>query len=520
MLQMIIVDDERIIRESLSKFIDWGSVGVKVIGTADNGTAAVDLVLKKQPDIVLSDIAMPNLNGIQMIELLRRHNFETEIIFISAYSSFEYAKNALKYGAFDYILKPINETQLLETVGKCVKKINAAREKEQLMDQAARESEKKLRNLLCNLLCEGRTPSPEEAIALEECGLSGEAYPLMIAAGLWYQSPFSEEDTLALDISSYPRSHRAFLMPVSSDQQILLLFSADHDNARLHSDFTRLMQQRRDELPLCIHLEYLSVSRAHSFSTGFSKLFTELCLPLSAAGQTPCPGVLQYDKIPPPAEGQSCEQLFSYIVEQMKLADISGVARGLRELFLSFNAEGLIYDIDIIKLKCIELVDFAIKGLQDYHLQEYVWDSSKNLSSKKNITCQKSIDQVFMVTKNLLKNLTSYIEDTQKKSSKRLISLTLQYIHDNYNKDITLAQAAQHLYVSPTYLSKVFSTEMQQPFSHYLLTYRIEMAKNLLRDPQYKVYEVAKQVGYADGAHFSKTFKQITGLSPNQYKNR
>jgi len=245
---MIIVDDETFILESLETLLDWQSAGVEVVGTADSGEAAVSLALSLQPDIILSDISMPHLSGLEMLERIRKEQLQVEVIFISAHSRFEYAKEALRYGAFDYILKPIQEDNLLETVGRCVKKILKLREN---------------------------------------------------------------------------AKH----------------FSETEDEMREHS-------------------------------------------------------------------------------------------------------------------------------------------------------------------------------------SNHLINSALDYIRENYHKNITLSLVAQHIYITPAYLSKVFSAEMEDTFSHYLLTYRIDKAKALLRNTHDKVYEVALQVGYSDTAHFSKLFKQITGQTPCQYRNR
>ena len=255
-IKMMIVDDERIILESLETLVDWKSVGVEVVGTADNGADAISMALKLYPDIILSDISMPTCTGLEMLKSLREQELRVEVIFITAYGKFDYAKEAIKFGAYDYILKPIDENILLEAVSRCVKKI------------------------------------------------------------------------------------------------------------------------RDDE------------SRSYG-NTGTEN----------------------------PAE----------ILENEQSA-YSGV--------------------------------------------------------------------------------------------KHLVSAALEYIHENFHKEITLSQVANHLYITPTYLSKLFSTEMQESFSQYLISHRMKIAKELLRDTHHKVYEVAAQVGYTDIAHFSKIFKRITGQTPKEYRNR
>jgi len=257
-IKMIIVDDERIILESLETLIDWESIGVEVVGTANNGGDAIDLAFKLCPDIILSDISMPALTGLEMLKALREKELRVEVIFITAYGKFDYAKEAIKFGAYDYILKPIDENLLLETVARCVKKV-------------------------------------------------------------------------------------------------------------------------RDDKVLLSH----GVSGASAGSAG------------SAASEQP-----------------------------------------------------------------------AYSG------------------------------------------------------SKHLISAAIEYIHENFHKDITLSQVAGHLFITSTYLSKLFSSEMQESFSQYLIFYRMKVAKELLTTTHDKVYEIAAKVGYTDIAHFSKIFKRVTGQTPGGYRNR
>jgi len=249
-LKMIIVDDEVFILNSLETLIDWRSIGVEVVGAADNGTLAIELAVEKQADIILSDISMPNLSGIEMLEIIRKKQMLVEVIFISAHSNFNYAREAIRHGAFEYLLKPIREDVLLESVDRCAKKIRDFRVKSMNFADAADQ---------------------------------------------WAQEP---------------------------------------------------------------------------------------------------------------------------------------------------------------------------------------------------------------------------------NSGKHLVNSAISYIRENYSKNISLTQVAQHIYISPSYLSKILSSEMQETFSQYLLSYRINRAKELLRSTHDKVYEIALQVGYSDTAHFSKLFKQYTGQTPNQYRNQ
>lgn len=374
MLKMIIVDDEYIILESLATLIDWKSAGIEVVGTTDNGAAAVDLTLKQCPDIILSDISMPYFSGLEMLETLRKNGVAAEVIFISAYSKFEYAIEALKHGAFDYILKPINEQQLLATVKRCAEKIR----KEQ----------------------DAQTPKED-----------------------WAQST--------------------------------------------------------PERPSCCYVRVMGVSLDESDT--FESIRQELLKAVKSTGAFMTDGEL------------------------------------LR-FFAAIHREHDLLDADAVKLRCVELLDFILGELAEYKLQDYLESPQKTLSAKKSITGCTSLDETFDITQALMSSIALYVREILAHSSKRLVSLAAAYIHKNYKSDVTLSQTAESLYISPTYLSKIFSGEMGEPFSHYLLKYRIAMAKKLLRGTHLKIYEIALEVGYHNVAHFSKSFKQITGITPIKYR--
>lgn len=118
MLRLIIVDDEKIIRETISNLIDWNSIGIEVVGLCKNGIEAYDMILDEYPDIVMSDIKMPGLSGLELIKRISQTDHDIEFIILSGYGEFDYAKETMKYGVKHYLLKPCNESQIIEVMGE------------------------------------------------------------------------------------------------------------------------------------------------------------------------------------------------------------------------------------------------------------------------------------------------------------------------------------------------------------------------------------------------------------------
>ena len=176
-----------------------------------------------------------------------------------------------------------------------------------------------------------------------------------------------------------------------------------------------------------------------------------------------------------------------------------------------------IYSLSKIKLNCISMLDELGQIRNPFSLSPDEWESDFMLTLKIPITDAHSISEVYSVMLQILLKLAGKHE--QSSSQNRLICQTLNYIHNNY-QNASLQKAAEQIYVSSTYLSRIFANEMNESFSRYLVRYRIQKAKEMMMDPQYKLYEIAQAVGYSDISHFSKAFKQIEGCSPQHYRNQ
>lgn len=378
-VKMMIVDDERIILESLETLIDWPSIGVEVVGTADNGAVAIDVAAQCGPDIILSDISMPALSGLEMLEALRKQKLRVEVIFITAYSKFNYAQEAIKHGAYGYLLKPIDEAQLLETVSRCANKVR-------------------------------------------------------------------EETSRLLSIT---------------DTETWTQHLAKGDSAYYSSIA---------DIPVQVYHDEMAIKTA--------------------------------------------------IVGQIKAGTLEHTHATLLDFFRLIFQEDNALEADAVRLHCFELVDHLLRELKEYKIQDYLNNSDKEFNLKKRIASCATLDTAFEVTQNLIVNFGNCVKEMQSSATKRLVHAAIAYIHANYHKDISLTSTAEHLFITPPYLSKLFSTQMHESFSQYLLSYRINIAKELLRDTHDKVYEIAAQVGYTDIAHFSKLFKRATGQTPKQYRDQ
>ncbi|MFP3155367.1 response regulator [Lachnospiraceae bacterium ZAX-1] len=526
MWKILIVDDEAVIRESLKRFINWESIGATVCGLAENGSKALDLILSDPPDIILSDINMPMLNGVELLSFLRTHHILAEVIFVSAYTDFAYTKAAIQYGAFDYIVKPIEEDLLLHTVAKCIEKINADAEKENSLHCMTKESLENMHSLLAHCFFDYHyVLSDADFKFLCNRHIFSGNFQAMAAIGISYGSKGrnagSDVGILTSDIMEALQQQIGkdeLLLHITSDIHVLIYLS----NKEARSETQHLLSKLLDSLcTLCSsHIENANffVSTVKPYQNNFLPLSAELATTQALSEIKNVPGIYYFEKI----KTSSLHCTFPYVTEGqpalLKNYSPDTVTELIQQMFLSFVRDDIIYDLDIVKLKCIEFIDSIIGELRKYQLYTYL--ETDSLTSKKSIHSQGTLDKIYEITKNIFFNLFSCFEKLKETGSSQLIRATLAYIHANYGTEILLADIAKKLYVSPTYLSKIFHDECHQTFSQYVLAYRIERAKEYLKTPQYKVYQIAELCGFSDVAHFSKTFKRITNSSPHKYRNQ
>jgi len=449
---------------------------------------------------------MPHFSGLQMIETLRRNGLDTEVIFISAYNRFEYAKEALRYGAFDYILKPIQEPQLLEAVQRCVEKIG--NRQTQAIQDGYNDT------MLAKLLTSGKQTQKNTDELLEMIGGLANPDTHAMAIGLWGALPESispavyEKELIIHDV------YRVVPVHVREDLTVWLLFGAVEVFPKLARQWQR--SQSASDPEICV-----TESEVVPLESAFERLLPQICFAriTSLVKGISCVVFSDYERYEQDAFADS-DQGRAALLDLVKTANREEVNSALYRYFLMMLKNGTAYDIVLVRLQCIDLLNRILHDPSAYHLQEYFGSQLKTLTAQKSIASCETLEEVFIATQNLLMNFAASVEDMGKRSTKRLVNLAIQYIEENYGKDISLSQVAQALYVSASYLSKVFSAEMQTTFSHFLQTHRMDVAKNLLRTTNQKIYDVASQVGYSDVVHFSKSFKQITGLSPSQYRNQ
>ncbi|UVI29468.1 response regulator transcription factor [Paenibacillus spongiae] len=566
MIKLMVVDDEHWIREGLKRTIDWSSHGIQFIGDAEDGYKALELIEAHVPEIIISDIKMPAMDGMELIEEIKKRGIDTKVIFISGFSDFAYAQKAVKLGAFDYILKPIEEPILLEIIERCKSEIKQKQEMNLRLEELSgrvRESlplarQKHLEMCLSQPLTEHELRTKWEALRIDldpsrlivmsmvvhEWGDremdEGGCSLMRYALGNLVEEVLSQEDIRCLacpvqennfaDVaiiaslreqetaSGYEDLYRHMNGVIRDAHQVLGIrisigMSSLKNRTQLSTSFREALTISMNYLihgPGQVHAAWLSGSSADSESA------------LNAASQLDYRTAAYMEQLAAgvPLTANKADSLDSAlsnrILHAMKLMDAGRLSELLDE------QTGLLQEL--IK----QTPAIAVRYEMNMHIGILLskWQElcqAKDKSKHSPITHQRKL-QLYRCSvsdwKKVVMN-TFLMKDTDAPSfaHKRTIETALRYIHENYHLGISLHNVAEKIYMNPSYFSRVFHEEVGETLSRYLIRIRISKAKELLEQTPLKIYEVADRVGYRDFRHFVKTFKEWEGMTPAQYRN-
>ena len=416
MITMIVVDDEYYLRLGIKEITDWNEIGVELVGDAGNGEDGLKLALELEPDIILMDIRMPILNGLELMGKLKEHKLKSAVIVLSGFNDFEYAQVAINHGALAYLLKPIDKQQLVETVAKVVETIKIQKSTKNYYEKLKGELSSITNQFLKDLLAGKITASQEITERIQFLGVPMEVKNNLVVYIKYddfeiYRQQFDENELAGM---------KAWIDECVSKYLLL------------SSKFMGLMIEIQEE-ELCIVL--------HPSDAGLDMI----------------------------REVEECCHRFT------------------REVQKKYS---LTFSIGISTL-CAEIEQ--IHG---------AYEDAVNAAGYKFLPGSSSV---------------SYQGDVEGKEYRQEIKEVIKYIKNNYYKDITVESASRKLYISPSYLMHMMKNELGKTFNDCLTDCRIDAAKELLKDPDKKIYEISKSVGYNDVKYFTKVFKKMTGVNPSDY---
>jgi two-component system, response regulator YesN len=482
MYRVLIVDDEPWIAKGLKVLIDWESLGYTVIGDFQDGIEAMEAILDMKPEVVISDIRMPGLNGIELIQRIRLHGLQTKVILISGYAEFEYAQKALRLGVFDYLLKQIDRNMLTETL---------LRLKLELEDL---QKEKHEQDLLLEDLFE--LLEPDNNIKISN---------FMINRGIQFEFPHYRFISCL-----YPHSSAWEAVTEQSEQNGIqwIRFRTGQNKMSYLVNY----DEQKNPVGLLDFIsgslagaQYIGISSIGLYSTPIGRLYQESDIALSSSSFLLAQRIIEYKSADHIAE-------LTKLVLRIELA-IKGYKReiireGLDELAVECETRSML--VDQISAVYNQIVLFVFKyygssdlvqGLEYLTYSQIVrsWETVRQLFERIGVLFERQSDEEMLLSKETVKKI-------------------IEYIDSSYTEDISLSMLSRQFNVSLGYLSALIKKETGTNYSDYVVDKRLNLAKELLSDESLSIQEIVERVGYKDYFHFNKSFKKHFGVTPSQHR--
>ncbi|MDD3251277.1 MAG: response regulator [Lachnospiraceae bacterium] len=517
MYRAILCDDNEIILEGLKTQVQWQKLGIELSATAVNGQEALSLIQRYKPDILITDIRMPYIDGLELSRKARMLNPQIVILIISAYDDFEYARSAIHLGALDYILKPINIdslNQLLATAADTCKK--------QHHDQHTI-----ITNIFKSLLIPSNRTA--EALALlDENGVMLDQYCCVMLAELNQNRTMglSEEIkySIARKFSGIGKDNIAdnvYQLEVTDTQYLFLLTSVSR--LQLSILRTELFQRIRGLFPA--NHDYTDVSiAAGNFYLGLDHISRSYADAKEAMKLHFIKGSnadLLYEEIAVYASNEKAKQIAAQmdsgidLIPALKAGNRDAVnlrLNDLRQWLLQKGSDSYLY----MTVSIGSFYNNLSRELEEsgINIRELFDDPVSEFSK---ITSSGTLDSCIENLRTSLYQICDYITKNQSKYGK-IISEALAYMQTHYqDSNLNIDVVANAIGLSPSYFSTIFRSEAGITFTDYLIRLRMEKAKTLLENGNMKIYEISQQVGYENAAYFSAAFKKYFGKSPSLF---
>lgn len=532
---IILVDDEEEVRKSIIKQIDWESAGFQVVGDAENGEDALEKIEVLEPDVVLTDIRMPYMDGLTLAEKIRQRYPSTKVVIFSGYDDFEYAQKAIKLNVTEYILKPVNVEELTSILKRIKSNLDEEIEEKRNVSRLRENYRKSLpiiREQFFNDMVHRRLADDLIESKLREYDIPITGARKWIIAAIDVEksddrskktlSLHEEEELIPISVMQIVREKlksycRFSLFQSTAEAGMVVIAALDDDNTTtglidVLGDICK-ETKRILEVPVTIGI-------GHSV-TGLSKIAGSYQSAVEALGYKAVVGsgiTIYINDMEPVGSGKlefdnSDESDFISAVKfgpdekiEAVMVRISGKLESARVHY----RQQQVYVFGVLNT--------VIQMIQQYdlNLEEILGGELGYLSVIDKLQKREEFGEWLLKT---ARKMNQAINQERDMTTRQVIQQAKQYIMDNYqNPDLSVEMICRHLHMSPAYFSTMFKKETGQAYIAYLTEIRLNKAVELLNKTDDKTYVIASKVGYQEQNYFSYVFKKKFGVSPTKFR--
>ncbi|MDF2942276.1 MAG: two component transcriptional regulator, AraC family [Herbinix sp.] len=536
MFKVLLVDDEILTREAISMNIPWEEQGFCLIGTAENGQEAIEQMKHMQPDLVITDICMPYMDGLELANYIHQNFPDTKVVILSGHDEFEYARHALAYHVKEYILKPITSLELKEVLKRVRISLEEEAGNKAHLGKMQLEYHKNipvLRERFLRRIIEERYQGRDIYDKMNglNINLYGDFYTVILvyvedAQEFCLIYPDSEDDLIRFTttniISEIMEEVHAGIAVQLSEHRMALLFAADCEQElerQVDETCHRILKSLWDFVKIKVSFSVgITVNTPYSWWDSYRNA-KEASEYKFISGKNDFIYGRDLKKYVPMNEPISVEDWSDRLTLQIKLNQKQELERSVTELFQEIKSKcNLRKDIILYAQNIFLSIVFELRGADVDREPGY---------TEERIVLRKLMDSRYLSEleydfKSLCTELMNKICGNKDGESRKLIILAMDYIEKNYaDSNISLNIVCSYLGVSISYFSINFKNYTGETFVEALTRIRIDKAKKMMDVTDLKTYEIADRVGYNDAHYFSMIFKKTTGMTPSEYaKNR
>lgn len=535
MLKLIIVEDEDLLREGLSTCIDWNELGYELVGTAEDGVMALELISEINPDIIISDIKMPHMNGLELAEYVNENFPSIRMVIISGYDDFEYAKKAITVGVCEYILKPINLDELYCVMKKLRENVICQIEKErefyELKEQNTKNIEKIRYDLFLKIILHKQkiqeiTDYQEEILEYFNDNyyavgiIESPNYPILSIDSDYLEvieMDKSFEKMIVHKMDTYKNSNDAKFIEVlhsNNCERLICVFHNSMQNVKniindMHEIFENDVNgQENLQLQFGNVLKglnglYKSFLQARKYNE--DNLIECWSRSMNSKGKDKFGLFMDYD--------------LSNLFYEIRSGTANGIEKEINELCESVKKENIVSYMQLMMI--INNIFFQLVKLPEEtggNINSIIDDPGKYY---RRIIEKHRRTEMFEELKCLCLTIHEYFAGITGTKVQGILKRIEEYMEENYMEErLCMKDVAKYAYVSVTYLGIILKKETGKTFIEYLTEIRIEKAKQFLRETNMKNYEIANACGYSTPTYFSTVFKEICGISPSLYRKQ
>ena len=530
--RMILVDDEEEVRKGIIRKIDWEALGFQVVGDAENGQDALEKIEQLEPDVVMTDIRMPYMDGLTLTSWIRQKYPSVKVLIFSGFDDFEYAQQAIKLNVTEYILKPVNVEELTRILNKVRENLDQEIEQRRdvdLLRESYLSSLPILRELFLNDMVRGNMPAENIRQKLEEYKID------ILGAEKWLTAVINVENE-ATEETGLTLHQEKELIPISVKSLL-------EDNLKDYCRFTAFNS--------AVGITLIAAVDGEKKQTSLIDLPGDICKEIKRILQVTVTigiGYFSRELEQLPAAYQSAVDALGYreIVGTGKtiyINDMEPVSRGKLQLETRDEADL----IAVVKFGTREKIEAAarsfaarMEGARVHMRQLQVYQMSImncliRLMQQQDLELRAMFGTDEMYGKVIYGNMkpeefASVITEVgcrmneamnreRDKTAKKVILEAKQYILDHYqDPELSVDVMCRQLHMSPAYFSTVFKRETGQTYIAYLTEVRLDKAVELLNTTDDKTYVIAQKVGYQEQNYFSYVFKKRFGISPTKFR--